>query len=319
VVADYVGYSDRVGCDEGDGPHLDRLGDEAFYSGIDWDELTPVYDAEDPIALHMRQGGFGAVKISDFLTRRELHRTRLYNLMLKPYDLEDSLVLRLHIPPRGILRVFGFDRGGRGFSARDRAVLELLHPHLVRLRHGSDSRRRLHEALALHESTRAAVVLLEAGDRIAFASTAARELIERYFDENGVGLPDSLGSWLRERRRGTSREPLRIDVGDRALMVELVDGALLLQERQRTPRLTPREREILGLVAEGSTNAEIAECLWVSPGTVRKHLDNIYAKLGVHTRTAAVSRFLHFSNGVRDQGNTPPSPGRVPSSPGKPN
>ena len=55
------------------------------------------------------------------------------------------------------------------------------------------------------------------------------------------------------------------------------------------PRLTPREREILDLVADGKTNAEIAESLWVSRGTVRKHLDNVYAKLGVHTRTAAAA------------------------------
>jgi DNA-binding NarL/FixJ family response regulator len=55
------------------------------------------------------------------------------------------------------------------------------------------------------------------------------------------------------------------------------------------PRLTAREREILELVAEGRTNAEIAERLWVSFGTVKKHLDNIYAKLGVHTRTAAAA------------------------------
>jgi DNA-binding NarL/FixJ family response regulator len=237
----------------------------------------------------MRQGGFGAVKISDFLTRRELRRTGVYNLMLKPFGVEDSLVLRLRIPPRGILRVFGFDRGGPGFSVRDRAVLELLHPHLIRLRHASESRRRLREALALHESTRAAVVLLEADDRVAFASTAARELLDRYLGESGVGLPDTVASWLRERRRAATGEPLRIDADGRALVVELVDGALLLEEQRWMPQLTPREREILDLVAEGRTNAEIAERLWVSRGTVRKHLDNIYAKLGVHTRTAAAA------------------------------
>ena len=55
------------------------------------------------------------------------------------------------------------------------------------------------------------------------------------------------------------------------------------------PRLTAREQEILDLVAEGRTNAEIAERLWVSFRTVKKHLDNIYAKLGVHTRTAAAT------------------------------
>jgi DNA-binding CsgD family transcriptional regulator len=55
--------------------------------------------------------------------------------------------------------------------------------------------------------------------------------------------------------------------------------------------LTPREGEVLGHVAEGRTNAEIGWLLDVSPETVRKHLENAYAKLGVHTRTAAVALF----------------------------
>jgi RNA polymerase sigma factor (sigma-70 family) len=54
-------------------------------------------------------------------------------------------------------------------------------------------------------------------------------------------------------------------------------------------RLSPRQREILELVAAGKTNAEIARVLWISPGTVRKHLENAYERLGVHTRTGAVA------------------------------
>lgn len=54
--------------------------------------------------------------------------------------------------------------------------------------------------------------------------------------------------------------------------------------------LTPREHEVVMLVAEGLTNAQIAERLWIAPGTVRRHLQNAFAKLGVHTRTAAVAR-----------------------------
>lgn len=53
--------------------------------------------------------------------------------------------------------------------------------------------------------------------------------------------------------------------------------------------LTARELEVLSLVAEGMTNGEIAQRLWISPGTVRRHLENIYEKLDVHTRTAAVA------------------------------
>jgi len=56
------------------------------------------------------------------------------------------------------------------------------------------------------------------------------------------------------------------------------------------PQLTAREREIVTLVAEGKTNAEIANELWVSPATVKKHLENVYLKLGVGSRAAAASR-----------------------------
>ena len=52
--------------------------------------------------------------------------------------------------------------------------------------------------------------------------------------------------------------------------------------------LTRREREVLELVAEGKTNKEIGGQLWISTGTVRRHLENTFRKLDVHTRTAAV-------------------------------
>jgi len=54
--------------------------------------------------------------------------------------------------------------------------------------------------------------------------------------------------------------------------------------------LTNREREILGWVARGKTNQEIAALLIVSPHTVRKHLEHVYEKLCVNSRTAAVAR-----------------------------
>jgi DNA-binding CsgD family transcriptional regulator len=66
--------------------------------------------------------------------------------------------------------------------------------------------------------------------------------------------------------------------------------------------LTAREREVMTWVARGKTNPQIAELLWVAPSTVRKHLENIYAKLGVNTRTAAAASFLGMADtdiGVR--------------------
>ena len=54
-------------------------------------------------------------------------------------------------------------------------------------------------------------------------------------------------------------------------------------------RLTPRERVVLARAAAGETNAVIAQALFVSPGTVRKHLEHIYNKLDVRTRTEAAA------------------------------
>jgi DNA-binding CsgD family transcriptional regulator len=53
--------------------------------------------------------------------------------------------------------------------------------------------------------------------------------------------------------------------------------------------LTTREAEVVGWVARGKTNAEIAAALFISPQTVRKHLENVFMKLGVRTRTAAAA------------------------------
>ena len=54
--------------------------------------------------------------------------------------------------------------------------------------------------------------------------------------------------------------------------------------------LSARECEILQLIAQGLSNRQVAQQLFISPGTVKKHTANIYGKLGVHSRTQAVAR-----------------------------
>ena len=54
--------------------------------------------------------------------------------------------------------------------------------------------------------------------------------------------------------------------------------------------MTPREAEVLSWVALGKTDRDVAALLQCSPRTVHKHLQRVYAKLGVETRTAAVMR-----------------------------
>ena len=82
---------------------------------------------------------------------------------------------------------------------------------------------------------------------------------------------------------------------DRALLVLLrphLHQAYLDTERRRhpIPQLTPRQKELLHMVAAGHTNTQIARRLGISEGTVGTHLENIYTRLNVSSRTAAVTR-----------------------------
>ena len=88
-------------------------------------------------------------------------------------------------------------------------------------------------------------------------------------------LSDDLIRFVREVHAG--RRPIRADVKAR------------LDERATQPTLTPREVQVMELVSEGRRNKEIAVLLGISEETVQVHLKNIFAKLKVGERTAAVN------------------------------
>jgi DNA-binding NarL/FixJ family response regulator len=91
----------------------------------------------------------------------------------------------------------------------------------------------------------------------------------------------------------------RVGEGGSALDPEVV-SQMLGRRRQEDPleELTPREREVLGLMAEGRSNASIAGELVVTERAVEKHVTGIFSKLGLeaggedHRRVVAVLRFL---------------------------
>jgi DNA-binding CsgD family transcriptional regulator len=66
------------------------------------------------------------------------------------------------------------------------------------------------------------------------------------------------------------------------------------RELRGEPNLTPRQWEVLRRVATGASNTRIARDLGLSEATVRKHLENVFVRLGVQSRTEAVSRVLAF-------------------------
>jgi DNA-binding CsgD family transcriptional regulator len=99
-----------------------------------------------------------------------------------------------------------------------------------------------------------------------------------------------------QRGRGATfvfdREQHDFTERDRTVLNTLAPHLQQLYARRRGGNgvtLTRREREVVEWVARGKTNAEIASILWLAPGTVRKHLDNVYEKLGVSNRAEAVA------------------------------
>lgn len=157
------------------------------------------------------------------------------------------------------------------------------------------------------------------GGPLKHASDNAIRWLREYFGMQPEGpsrLPESLRSWLRDRRRRDATGDhaqlkagaFSVECKGRRLVVRLIpDRAqrfLLMEEHRRAPsaaglksaRLTRRESEVLGWVAMGKTNQDIAAILAISPRTVKKHLEHIYEKLGVETRTAAAAVFSVVSS-----------------------
>jgi DNA-binding CsgD family transcriptional regulator len=172
-----------------------------------WD----VRDEYSPCLYQDRTLDFRATKLSDFVSMRELKRLSIYHDYLHVLGSDHEIYVGLDAPLQHT-KVFLFNRDRCDFTERDRAVLDLLRPHL-------------------------AAMYRAAQDRAALASAS---------------VPPELPAIL-----------------------------------------TEREREVLALVREGKTNADIAVSLWIAPGTVRRHLENVYAKLGVHSRTAALAASRH--------------------------
>ncbi|HET7759684.1 MAG TPA: LuxR C-terminal-related transcriptional regulator [Gaiellaceae bacterium] len=314
----FLGDAEELAGDHAFTPEvLERLGelvpaDEVCYCELDrvrkhnrFMALRPGDDGDEPEATYWEiardyptcrkhdSGDFRAFKLSDFLSLRKLRRSRIYALWFRPAGVEREISIPIPSPPWHT-KTFIFDRriGARDFTERDRLVLDLLQPHFARLWRAAETRRLLRAAFdcldsGSEEDVRGVVVLAPQG-QIAFASPAARRLLRDYLGESrGADLPPALAEWLQ------SGAPVFMHLaGDRRLTVRRSGDSLLLEEKRGLLDLTPREHQILAWVARGKTNREVAELLWIAPTTVRKHLENVYAKLGVTTRTAAVARFL---------------------------
>jgi len=123
---------------------------------------------------------------------------------------------------------------------------------------------------------------------------AARVLVLTTYDTDGYVLPaieaGATGYLLKDAPRAELLRAVRAAAAGEAVLSPAV--AAKLMSRVRSPAAGPlsqRELEVLELVAAGTTNREAAARLFITEATVKTHLLNIYAKLGVSDRAAAVA------------------------------
>lgn len=225
-----------------------------------------------------------ALRITDLVTPRALRASRIYAEWYRPWGEELDASVGLD-GPLSHVKIFNFARfTRRDFTDPECALLNAIRPLLAERYELARARRGQRDLLALMEAQDGAIMMLEGLTRWSSATEPAQVLVERYFGVADSRVPTPVRAWLESGAN-------EVYVSARTfgtLHVRAVGELLVLEERPNAPSVTAREREILELVTEGLTNAEIAERLWISPGTVRRHLENVFEKLGVRTRTAAV-------------------------------
>ncbi|MBI2726394.1 MAG: response regulator transcription factor [Polaromonas sp.] len=163
----------------------------------------------------------------------------------------------------------------------------------------------------------------EGEGKLIWQTPLARDLLLRYYGTSAPQTPEPVLNWLRRHALDVTphTEPPRLtaELGQRRLTFRLHqqtgDGEIgnagealssdwlivmreisedaIVEAMSLSFKLTAREAEVLYWVVKGKTNRDIAEILGASPATVKKHLERVYVKLGVETRTAAAGMAMN--------------------------
>jgi DNA-binding CsgD family transcriptional regulator len=255
--------------------------------------------------------------MSEVVTPRELHRLPLYEQFFRPLGVEEQLELPLERSGTRTIAL-GFNRERATFTARERQLLEAFRPHVLA------AARAAQQASALHlpwrgleralEGPGCALLVVDRSGTVSAGTDVAWRLLRACFGARAgaaMQLPEVLRGWLRaeldaldaldavpaaprpfvgafsgatltvhQLPNAVSGSPVLVLEEERAL------SAGLLAERFA---LTPREAEVLRWLVDGKSNAEIAAILEMQVGTVKKHLERIFAKLGCDSRAAALA------------------------------
>lgn len=181
--------------------------------------------------------------------------------------------------------------------------------------HLQGARERRQARNALDAFGYASIAVRQSDGSVLWQTPLARGLLERYFEASNAIAPPPLRDWLDQcvARIAERQEvaKLTVEKGPAKLIVNLhqqigdadAGGDWLLVMRESSDiavieairlslQLTAREAEVLYWVVKGKTNKDIGDILGSSPMTVKKHLERVFVKLGVETRTAAAGKAL---------------------------
>ncbi len=184
--------------------------------------------------------------------------------------------------------------------------------------HMQNARQMKQARTALDAFGQATIALRDRDHRLLWQTPLARRLLQTYFGMADERTPPRLVEWINEARLAAQENrdpPLLASQDGRRLLASLHDPSklghegeadekewlLVLREENHQAdiagliaayRLTLREAEVLFWVSKGKTNKDIGEILNTSPRTVNKHLEHVFEKLGVETRTAAANLAL---------------------------
>jgi DNA-binding response OmpR family regulator/DNA-binding CsgD family transcriptional regulator len=158
----------------------------------------------------------------------------------------------------------------------------------------------------------ASITVRASDGKLMWQTPLARELLLAYYGTSSPETPQPVVDWLRRHLAEAERqiEPPRLtaELGARRLTFRLhqqtgdEDWLIVMREVSDTAvieamslsfKLTAREAEVLYWVVKGKINRDIADIVGASPATVKKHLERIFGKLGVETRTAAAGMAMN--------------------------
>ncbi len=296
------------------------------------EEVAKAHFFEHPVAQNFSKTLGGAYKVSDFITQQQLYRLEgFYQQFLRVMGVADQMTLfltetqhRPGMPPQEVPSVcFGLHREQWTFSERDRLLLNLLRPHLVQ---AYENARTFHktqqQAKQFQQSLeQLQVIVLDKDLRVQLMSAETAQCLQTYFPGVSTAgqLPDFVSSWVRHQvdrlhsplELPSSQLSLTIELAGKKLILRLVpDRAagqylLLLEEQEPLSLkalvylgLSRRETQVLLGLTKGWDNSAIAQQLGIKSSTVRKHLENIYWKLRVQSRSEAVSKALEKISGL---------------------